>query len=123
MSKIPAHLKKFLIKKLRRMSIWWPPKNDAINNAKVKLEVGKTLKNKPIMRVFFKCADCGGLFKRHEIDVDHISPVVDPVDGMTTWDDFINGLFCDSDDLQVLCKNDHAKKTAKEQIIRNLVKK
>lgn len=118
MSKIPQHLKKFLIKKLRRMSIWWKPKSEALDKAKVRLEVGRTEKNKPIMRVFFKCVDCGGLFKREEVDADHINPIVDPEDGMTTWDDYINGLFCDSDGFQILCKVDHAKKTSKENEIR-----
>jgi 5-methylcytosine-specific restriction endonuclease McrA len=120
---IPLHLKKFLIKKLRRMSIWWTPKTEALNKVKVSLEVGRTLKDKPIMRVFFKCAHCEALFKRDEVDADHINPIVDPVDGMVSWDEYINGLFCDSSGFQILCKPCHKIKTDAENIIRNKVKK
>jgi len=44
--------------------------------------------------------------------VDHIIPVAA---NATTWDDYINNLFCDSDNLQVLCIGCHKKKTVKEK--------
>ena len=50
--------------------------------------------------------------------VDHINPVVDPVDGHQGWDIYINRLFCETDNLQVLCKKCHDAKTLVEKHIR-----
>lgn len=47
--------------------------------------------------------------------VDHIKPVVDPVQGFTSWDELISRLFCEVDGLQVLCHDCHSRKTADEQ--------
>lgn len=53
--------------------------------------------------------------KRHKnIFVDHIEPIVNPDKGFTTWDDFIEGLFCELENLQVLCKSCHDIKTKEE---------
>lgn len=54
-----------------------------------------------------------------DVAVDHIRPVIDPSIGFTTWDDLINNLFCEADNLQVLCKDCHKAKTADERAIRN----
>lgn len=48
------------------------------------------------------------------IFVDHIAPTVDPEIGFTNWDDIIEGLFCEIDNLQLLCKKCHDVKTAEE---------
>jgi 5-methylcytosine-specific restriction endonuclease McrA len=49
------------------------------------------------------------------IFVDHIKPVIDPLKGFTTWDEFIEGLFCEKDNLQALCKDCHDNKTKAER--------
>lgn len=46
--------------------------------------------------------------------VDHINPIVSPEEGFTTWDSFIANLFCERDNLQVLCNGCHKDKTAEE---------
>lgn len=46
--------------------------------------------------------------------VDHIIPIVDPEIGFTTWDDVINRMFCDSDNLQLLCRKCHKEKSENE---------
>lgn len=46
--------------------------------------------------------------------VDHISPVVDPAIGWTNWDDIVNHLFCEADNLQLLCAACHKGKTQEE---------
>lgn len=49
--------------------------------------------------------------------VDHEPPVIDPKEGFTSWDSFINNLYCEEDKLQVLCKNCHDRKTQEERLI------
>jgi len=46
--------------------------------------------------------------------VDHIKPIVDPNTGFTTWDDFVNGTFCEADNLQLLCGKCHKMKSQEE---------
>jgi 5-methylcytosine-specific restriction endonuclease McrA len=48
------------------------------------------------------------------IFVDHIIPVVDPAVGWTTWDDCIERLFCEPENLQLLCKACHSEKSREE---------
>ena len=44
------------------------------------------------------------------IDIDHIDPIISTETGFTTWDSFINNLFCEVHALQILCKPCHKKK-------------
>lgn len=68
-----------------------------------------TLAKKPA--VFYTCAMCGKKFKSTEVAVDHIIPVIPIDETFTTWDKFVERLFCDKSNLQVLCsytlKNKH----------------
>ena len=57
------------------------------------------------------------------MEVDHIKPVVDPVQGFQTWDLFINNLYCESENLQAICKPCHKEKTLKEKKKRNAHRK
>jgi 5-methylcytosine-specific restriction endonuclease McrA len=59
----------------------------------------------------YECADCGEIFKRKEIEVDHKIPV----GRFEGFDKYIERLFCDSRYLQILCKSCHKKKTAKDR--------
>ncbi len=60
--------------------------------------------------VWYKCAECEGLFKPNQVEVDHKIPV-GPAPGSKyapdglTWDDFIFRIFCNPTNLQVLCKD------------------
>lgn len=80
--------------KLRSASLLWPARAEAIKAARA--ERGK-----------YKCAECRELFIRSQIQLDHINPVVDPKTGWTTFDDFINRLFCDAEGFRVLCRQCH----------------
>lgn len=62
---------------------------------------------------FYKCACCTEEFTLKEIEVDHIEPVI-PETGFNTWDEFIERLFCPAENLQVLCKTCHKKKSKEE---------
>jgi len=63
----------------------------------------------------YKCASCKKHFVAVDVQVDHIEPVVDPIKGFQTWDIFINRIFCEIENLQVLCKGCHKTKTEQEK--------
>lgn len=78
-----------------------------------------------ISRGLYKCENCGNevpptIFdddKRKRVKnifVDHMVPIIDPSVGFTTWDDCIERMFCDSDNLQLLCKDCHSIKSREE---------
>jgi hypothetical protein len=58
------------------------------------------------------------LFGPKEVALDHIEPVIDPKVGFTTWDSYIERLFCEADSFQVLCHADHDQKTQIEDAMR-----
>ena len=96
----------FVKNTLRRASYRWPPRDEAIRNARV-------------ARGFYKCSTCEiDTFKRHEVELDHIEPVIDIKNGFTTWDDYIIKLFPDASHYQVLCKTCHSAKTSIEDTLR-----
>lgn len=68
-----------------------------------------TLAKRP--HVFYPCAICKRKMKSTDVAVDHIDPVIPVNENFTTWDKFVERLFCDKDNLQILCdytlKNQH----------------
>ena len=90
---------------LRRGTFHWRARTEAMTNARV--ERGK-----------YKCSQCQDLFGPKEVALDHILPVVDPKVGFTTWDDYINRLFCPAEGFQVLCHGCHDVKTQIEDQMR-----
>lgn len=87
-----------------------------------------TLKGARVGRGVYHCSGCsqdvpvtvvdkGSKRRVKNVYVDHINPVVDPHKGFTTWDSFIERLFCEEDSLQVLCKECHDDKTKWERDI------
>jgi 5-methylcytosine-specific restriction endonuclease McrA len=63
----------------------------------------------------YRCAVCSLDFPAKDVQVDHIKPIVSVSAGFKTWDDFIDKLFCEAKNLQVLCKPCHKVKTGKER--------
>lgn len=104
----------FVKSALRSASRRWGPKNEVKRKARV-------------ARGMYRCAGYNSLphivpaslkkgsKRENNVFVDHIKPIVDPSTGFTTWDDFINGLFCEEENLQVLCLECHARKTLDEK--------
>lgn len=70
------------------------------------------------LAMHYRCAECKQLFVAADVQVDHIEPVVDPKKGFVSWDSFINRIFCEIENLQVLCKADHKIKTSLEKLER-----
>lgn len=71
----------------------------------------------------YRCAICGNYFKGGrggDIEVDHIIPKGSYVGDLWGW---ASRLFCSRDNLQVLCKFDHYKKSALEGEARRQINK
>lgn len=104
-----ARFRGFIISALRSASNRWPPKYEAKKAAKLRYGV-------------YQCA--GYKTEPHEarasqVQIDHIIPVVDPVTGFSTWDNFINRLFCEAENFQLLCLDCHKRKSKDEKDIRS----
>jgi len=94
---------------LRGKNRWWKPIAQAKRLAK-RTYVGDNKRRK----VAYQCNHCKQLFPEKEIAVDHIIPA----GTLRCYDDlpgFVRRLFCEIDNLQVLCNNCHTKKTANER--------
>lgn len=97
----------FIVSTLRAGTRRWPPKWAALKAAFSR--EGINPKTKRIAKLY-GCALCGGEFSQKDVQVDHIVPIGQ----CNTWDEFIERLFCEADNLQVLCKKCHKTKTKKE---------
>lgn len=102
-------IKNWLVQKLRRLSYQWPPRKAAIKKGRVS-------------RGKYKCSICEGIFGPKQIQLDHILPVIDEEMGFVDFNTYIERLFCEEDNFQILCKPCHAAKTFFEQEIRKQVK-
>lgn len=90
--------------------------------------ISQCMKEARTRRGFYMCACCGeevptsvkkeGSRRREKnVHVDHINPIIDPAVGWTTWDECIDRMFSELDNLQVLCSKCHKVKTDEEKQI------
>ena len=107
-----ARFNSFVTSILRSGSRKWPPKYETLNKAKTEKKTNGATGR---LAQHFRCKKCKQEFTAKNVQVDHIKPVVDPSTGFTTWDDFIDRLYCESKNLQVLCVACHKAKTLKEK--------
>lgn len=98
----------FITSILRSGSRKWPPKYTTLNAAKTEK---KTNVKTGRLAQHFLCATCHNEFVAKDVQVDHIIPIGTE----KTWDEFIEGLFCEEDNLQVLCVSCHKIKTKLER--------
>lgn len=68
------------------------------------------LKKARVERGKYKCACCGKIFRRKEIEVDHVVAV----GRFVSFDIYVERLFVDSSGLQILCRACHRNKTKKD---------
>lgn len=108
-----AKFRSFVKGNLRSATRKWAPINDCKKKAHAR-------------RGFYICACCKEespatiLVDRKRVKniyVDHIDPIVDPSKGFEGWDKMVDRMFCEEDNLQVLCKKCHDLKTQEEKEI------
>lgn len=108
-----ARFNSFIKNNLRNATRKWQPISDCLKKARTR-------------RGFYLCNGCkeevpasaiidGKRIKN--IAVDHIDPIIDPAVGFTTWDECIDRMFCEQDNLQILCYTCHKEKSDKEKAI------
>lgn len=116
MSWTEGRRKSFITSTLRSGFRRWPPKFEVIKEAFVGKKINKKTGR---LAAHYKCAECDKEFPLKEVQCDHKEPVVDPQEGFISWDKFIERLFCEASNLQILCIECHKKKTLKEKQQRN----
>lgn len=104
----------FIQSALRTASVRWEPRsmtlNDAFVGKKINVKTGRLAKH-------FECSLCHEHFPQKDVEVNHKIPVV-PVEGFDSWDAVIERMFCEKNELEVLCKPCHKTVTAEENILR-----
>lgn len=108
-----ARFNSFIKSLLRQGTRRWGPINEVKKDAR-------------IARGVYRCAECKeavapttreGSKRVQNIFVDHIEPIIDPTKGFTTWDECIDRMFCEKENLQLLCKSCHDAKSKLEREI------
>lgn len=106
-----ARFRSFIRSQLRAATMRWGPISNCLRDARVS-------------RGLYLCAGCGeevpattkvGGKRVKNVHVDHILPIVDPDVGFVSYDVLIERMFCEADNLQVLCNECHTAKTDDEK--------
>ncbi|MFZ2190079.1 MAG: HNH endonuclease signature motif containing protein [Candidatus Magasanikiibacteriota bacterium] len=108
----PARKKAFIVSVLRSGTQRYPPKYLTLNEAKTEKKINKKSGR---LAQHFQCAECLGDFPAKDIQCDHINPVVDPKQGFVSWDVYIERLYCEKENFQILCKPCHLIKSQQEK--------
>lgn len=66
----------------------------------------------------YECSSCKKLKGPKQIEVDHAVPVIDPKTGYIDLEQYAKRVYCEINNLQVLCKDCHDEKTNVEREIR-----
>lgn len=94
---------------LRRGTYRWPGRFNALKKA----HVGRNQ---------YLCASCGEIFKKKEINLDHVEPVM-PIEGTEDLNILVDRMYAFEEGWQCLCKECHSVKTDKENEQRREIKK
>jgi 5-methylcytosine-specific restriction endonuclease McrA len=70
--------------------------------------------------VEYQCQCCNKWKPSTGFDVDHISPVIDPVIGFVDWNTFVARVHCGPENLQRICEPCHKEKCKAENLARNM---
>lgn len=88
---------------LRSKWLRWKPRSDALKAAQVAYKGDNKRR-----QYSYKCAICNELFAQKEVEVDHYPRDAGSILSVEDIGNFCNNLFCETDNLRVLCKNCHA---------------
>lgn len=99
----------FIRSGLRQKSRWWKP----ITECKLKAKRAYKGPNKR-QKFEYQCKSCKNWFPEKQINVDHIIPA-GSLNCAEDLPGFVERLFCEQDNLQVLCENCHNIKTQNEK--------
>lgn len=99
----------FIRSALRQKSRWWKP----ITECKMKARRAYKGTNKR-QKYEYQCNECKGWFAEKQINVDHIVPA-GSLNCAQDLPGFVERLFCEIDNLQVLCEKCHDRKTKLEK--------
>lgn len=96
---------------LRRGTVTWSGRALCLKRARKRVWDGEvTAKGKRVFKLYWKCAKCEKWFRdEKELEVDHIIEV-GSFNG--DWNEYIERLYCEIENLQALCIICHSKKTS-----------
>lgn len=107
-----AKFKGWIVSLLRRGTMRFPPRNEALKAAKTEKKINASSGR---LAQHYRCTSCLQEYTAKNVCVDHIEPVI-PVNGtFTTWDEYIERMFCSVENLQVLCSTCHDVKSKDER--------
>jgi len=106
-----ARFRSFIKGNLRAATMRWNPIHECLKNARVRR--GEYLCNGCKQDVPNTIRVDGK--RKKNVHVDHIIPIIDPAIGWTTYDEMIDRMFCEAENLQVLCDECHTRKTNEEK--------
>lgn len=95
---------------LRSKSLRWPPRNEALQLARRPYKGPNKLQ-----KWEFKCAICTEWYKAKEVCVDHYPKPAGSILSVADIGEFVNNLYCEVDNLRVLCVPCHAVHTLAEK--------
>ena len=98
----------FIRSTLRHAWMKYPVKHDYKTRVRSEVEGQKH-------RFEYPCEECGGEFPDKEVQVDHIKPA-GSLNNAKDLPGFVTRLFCEEDNLQILCSDCHKKKTAEDRL-------
>jgi len=110
----PARWHSFVVSALRSASRRYPPKFETLQEAYVGQFINPKTKR---VSKHYRCAACQEVFPGKEVQIDHICAIA-AVEGFTSWDSFVQNLFCEKGNLQCLCLGCHQLKSNEEKIMR-----
>ena len=94
---------------LRRMSVRWPPKVDAIHRARRKYTGPNKRQKWEVV-----CERCGGVFKLSEVQAHHLHQA-GALKAFSDLPGFVERLFCEADGFIVVCSKCHDRDHEKEK--------